>query len=211
VPEIKCHPERSSRFAKRSSYAVEGPLHPPQLPANCQGKTRVERTLLSAASDSDLWMSSGRVPHPSFSEGWDSAPTARDLSPTPATPSTVERTDDPHHPPFSQSARKRWGHPAGIGGDDMPAQLLRNMRAPNIKCHPERSSRFAKRSSYAVEGPLPPRNPQQSVKARPVWSGHSCPLPLTLICGCRVAGCPTLRFLKGGILRPPPVIFRRLL
>jgi hypothetical protein len=54
-----------------------------------------------------------RVPHPSFFEGWDSAPAARDLSPTPAAPSTVERTDDPHHPPFSQSPRKgrsTWPH-----------------------------------------------------------------------------------------------------
>ena len=44
------------------------------------------------------------MPHPSFFEGWDSAPTACDLSLTPAAPSTTERTDDPHQPPFSQQA-----------------------------------------------------------------------------------------------------------
>jgi hypothetical protein len=59
----KCHPERSSRFAKRSSYVVEEPAlseaegtpTSPTLAVQCQGilpTTRVERTLLSAAFDS---------------------------------------------------------------------------------------------------------------------------------------------------------------
>ena len=116
-PNMKCHPERSSRFAKRSSYVVEEPAlseaegtpTSPTPSAKCQGvlpKTRVERTLLSAAYDSDFFDSlpdpsipcpenkkiranfpadyitvsapKRRVPHPSFFEGWDSAPTARD-------------------------------------------------------------------------------------------------------------------------------------
>jgi len=55
----------------------------------------------------EAWM-----PHPSFFEGWDSAPTACDLvifrGRLPR-PSMVARTDDPHHPPFSQSTRKGWG------------------------------------------------------------------------------------------------------
>jgi hypothetical protein len=57
-----CHPERRSRFAKRSSAAVEEPAlseaegtpTPPIHSAKHQGilpKTRVERTLLSAAFD----------------------------------------------------------------------------------------------------------------------------------------------------------------
>jgi hypothetical protein len=34
-----------------------------------------------------------------------------------------------------------------------------------MDCHPERSSRFAKRSSYVVEGPLHVRHSQRSIKA----------------------------------------------
>jgi hypothetical protein len=62
--------------------------------------------------------------------------------------------------------------------------VLCRWRSIPHKCHPERSSRFAKRSSHAVEGPLHIRHSQRSVKAfspSPVWSGHSCPLPMTLI------------------------------
>jgi hypothetical protein len=37
--------------------------------------------------------------------------------------------------------------------------------AASQKCHPERSSGFAKRSSYVVEGPLHARHSQRSIKA----------------------------------------------
>src|SRR5258708_37093835 len=71
-----------------------------------------------------------------------------------------------------------------------------------MDCHPERSRRFAKRSSYVVEGPLHIRHSQRSVKAfspRNVWSGHSCPLPLTLIFSIQrvSAGAPSFRALCG--------------
>ena len=56
-----------------------------------------------------------------------------------------------------------------------------------INCHLERSGCSAKRSSRAVERPLHHQHHPQSVKAFspcPVWSGHSCPLPLTLTLTC---------------------------
>src|SRR5271157_3853001 len=80
--------------------------------------TRPDPTKIKKYSPRDVYEKGkdvGRVPHPSFFEGWDSAPTACDLSLAPAAPSTVERTDDPHRPPFSQSARKGWGtRPGGF-------------------------------------------------------------------------------------------------
>ncbi len=63
------------------------------------------------------------------------------------------------------------------------------------RCHPERSNHFAKRSGCGVEGSLAPRSQPCPVRAfssqtrglliltliLPVWVGHSCPTPLTLI------------------------------
>ena len=43
--------------------------------------------------------------------------------------------------------------------------LSKSTNLPSLNCHSEQSSRFAKRSSYLVEGPLHLRNFQQSVKA----------------------------------------------
>jgi hypothetical protein len=51
-----------------------------------------------------------RGPHPSFFEGWDSTVVSRvGFLADPCSASFIECTDDPHHPPFSQSARKGWG------------------------------------------------------------------------------------------------------
>src|SRR4029077_5752947 len=60
--------------------------------------------------------------------------------------------------------RKRASAPEGHG---------RSPRKPLEKdCHPERSSRFAKRSSYVVEGPLHLRHSQRSIKAFSLRSGQ---------------------------------------
>src|SRR5260370_36981381 len=42
---------------------------------------------------------------------------------------------------------------SGNRRDGTQSQLLRKVRAPYIKCHPEWSSRFGKRSGYGVEEP----------------------------------------------------------
>ena len=52
----------------------------------------------------------GRVPHPSFFEGWDSAVVSRAGFLADSCGALAHRVpDDPHHPPFPQSTRKGWG------------------------------------------------------------------------------------------------------
>src|SRR5258708_30698062 len=48
-----------------------------------------------------------------------------------------------------------------------------------MDCHPERSSRFAKRSSYVVEGPLHLRHSQRSIKAFSLRFGRRNDSPLS--------------------------------
>jgi|ERR1035441_9991844 hypothetical protein len=51
-----------------------------------------------------------RGPEPSFlKDGIPRSSPAWDFSLTAETPLTIGYTDDPHHPPFSQSTRKEWG------------------------------------------------------------------------------------------------------
>src|SRR5260370_11211182 len=54
---------------------------------------------------------------------------------------------------------------SGNRRDGTQSQLLRKVRAPYIKCHPEWSSRFGKRSGYGGEAPTlerSRRNPSTS-------------------------------------------------
>src|SRR5260370_13376483 len=55
------------------------------------------------------WPTRRGCPTLRFFEGWDSTVVSRvGFSLTPAAPSFIECKDDPHHPPFSQRARKGW-------------------------------------------------------------------------------------------------------
>jgi hypothetical protein len=67
---------------------------------------------------------SSRVPHPSFFEGWDSTVVSSVGFLADPCSALVHRecTDDPHHPPFSQSARKGWGTRLTMGKPSSPVE-----------------------------------------------------------------------------------------
>src|SRR6266849_4957495 len=93
---------------------------------------------------------------------------ARDFLLTPAAPSFIECTDDPHHPPFSQRARKGWGTRRSGAWTGHPPRVPLRLSSCVVSGKGSSSCTLA---SFSVVA-LCPGGFQLNIPGRPRLAGH---------------------------------------